>query len=229
MVKHSVLHSFYNSKRWREFRVALITERSNRCERCESIVPKSMDLHAHHEIELTPENVHDAMTSLNPEKIKLICRSCHDKEHHRFGYHGRASKKVYVVYGPPMSGKAQYVQHHMKRGDIVVNIDTLYQAISGLPEYDKPDNLFSNVIGVHNKLIDNIKTRFGKWNNAWVISTLPDKFKRERLAAELGAELIFCDVSRQECLSRLELDRDRRYRKDEWRGYIEKWFESYTE
>ncbi|WP_438495906.1 hypothetical protein [Paenibacillus sp. IHBB 3054] len=47
-------------------------------------------------------------------------------------------------------------------------------------------------------LIDNIKTRLGKWGTAWIIGGFPEKFKRERLAKDTGAELIYCPVSRED-------------------------------
>jgi predicted kinase len=227
MAKHSILKSFYASEEWVTLRLQLINERGNRCEHCSKIIPKSKELIGHHKIELTPENVHDRMISLNPEKIEIICFDCHNKEHKRFGY--QSQRQVFIVYGSPMSGKSTFVRDNVNRGDIVVDMDQLYTAVSMLPYYDKPDNLFTNVIGIHNLLLDNIKTRLGKWNNAWVIGGYADKYKRNRLADDLGAELIFCDVSKEECLRRLEVDEDRRYRIDEWRGYIDKWFESYTE
>jgi len=127
-----------------------------------------------------------------------------------------------------MAGKQDFVQSRVQRGDIVVDMDRLYQAVTMLPSYDKPDSLLGNVRGIHNQLLDNIKTRFGKWNNAWVIGGYQDKYKREKLASDLGAELIFCDVSQEECLRRLEIDEELRCRKDEWRGYIQKWFEQYS-
>ncbi|MEN0650593.1 HNH endonuclease signature motif containing protein [Caldifermentibacillus hisashii] len=227
MARYSILKSFYASDEWIRLRLNLINERGNKCEHCGKVIAKSKDIIGHHKIELTPENVHDHTISLNPSKIELVCFDCHNKTHKRFGYKG--SKEVYLVYGPPMSGKTTFVRQNMERGDLVVNIDQLYSAVSMLPYYDKPDNLFSNVIGIHNQLIDNIKTRFGKWHNAWVIGGYADKYKRERLANDLGAELIFMDVSKEDCLSRLEVDEERKYRKDEWTKYIEKWFETYTQ
>lgn len=221
-----MLKSFYASEEWVTLRLLLINERGNRCEHCKQIIPRSKDLIGHHKIELTPENVHDRMISLNPENIEIICFDCHNKEHKRFGY--QSERSVYLVYGPPMSGKSTFVRENVHRGDIVVDMDKLYAAVSMRPYYDKPDNLFSNVIGIHNQLVDNIRTRFGKWNNAWIIGGYADRYKRERLADDLGAELIFCDVSKEECLRRLEQDEDRRYRQDEWRKYIEKWFDTYS-
>jgi predicted kinase len=226
MAKHAILKSFYASEEWVNLRLILINERGNRCEHCKEIVSRSKDLIGHHKVELTPENVHDRLICLNPELIEIICFDCHNKEHKRFGH--QAKRQVYIVYGPPMSGKSTFVRDNMGRGDLVVDMDQLYAAVSGLPYYDKPDNLLTNVMGIYNQLLDNIRTRYGKWNNAWIIGGYADKYKRERLADDLGAELIFCDISKEECLRRLELDEDRQYRKDEWQGYIEKWFGSYT-
>lgn len=226
MAKYAIIKTFLASDLWNKFRLNLIAERGNKCQKCGVAVVPSFKLHGHHIIELTPENVRDYSISLNPDNVLLICRDCHDKEHGRFGY--APIKEVYIVYGPPMSGKSSYVQEYMGRGDLVVDIDRLYHAVSMLPEYDKPDNLLSNVRAIHNLLVDNIKTRYGKWANAWIVGGYADKHKREKLAEDLGAELVFCDVAKEECLRRLEADEARRYRKDEWQGYITRWFADYT-
>ncbi|MFK7692870.1 HNH endonuclease [Paenibacillus sp. HJGM_3] len=206
--------------------MVIIIERGLKCEHCGQRVTNSKELTLHHITELTPENVHDPMISLNPANVMVVHHDCHNEIHNRFGYKKEAG--VFIVYGPPLSGKADYVRHHMARGDLVVDMDRLYAAVSMLPYYDKLDGLFSNVIGIHNQLIDNIKTRFGKWRSAWIIGGYADRFKRQRLASELGAELIFCNISREECLRRLDVDGERQYRKDEWRVFIEKWFETYS-
>ncbi len=226
MAKYSILHAFYKSDAWVRLRLYLIASRGNRCSECGEIIARPIEIIGHHVTELTPENVGDHSISLNPELIRLVCFDCHQKLHSRFGY--EPARNVFVVYGPPFAGKKTYVREHMHRGDMVVDMDRLYAAVSMLPCYDKPDNLFTNVIGLYNMLIDNIRTRFGKWNSAWVIAGLADKYKRERLADDLGAELVFCDVSMEECLRRLEMDEDRRFRKDEYKRYIERWFEQYS-
>lgn len=226
MARYSILKNFYTSSRWIKFRLLLINQRGNKCERCGEMIPRSIDIIGHHKTELTPENVNDYNISLNPNNVELICFDCHNQIHNRFGY--KVAKKVYLVYGSPMSGKKTFVKHNVIRGDIVVDMDRLYEAVSMLPSYDKPDNLFSNVIGVHNLLLDNIKTRLGKWNTAYVIGGYADKFKRERLVDELGAELVYCESSKEECYARLETDKDRQYRITEWKKYIDSWFEKYS-
>lgn len=206
--------------------MTIIVERGPICETCGKVIanPKECEVD-HYPIELTPENVNDALISLNPENVKVRCHDCHNKRHNRFGY--KPERNVYIVFGAPLSGKHTFVKQQMQRGDIVIDMDRLYAAVSMLPYYDKPDNLLSNVRGIYNQLIDNIKTRYGKWNNAWIIGGYADKYKRDRLADELGAELILCDAGIDECLVRLENDIDRQYRKDEWKKYIHKWFDEY--
>ena len=176
MARYSILKSFYASEKWQSFRATIIAERGLRCEHCGEIVAKASDLTIHHVHELTPENVSDMMISLNPDNVKVVHHDCHNQMHHRFGYQpGRSGRNVYIVFGAPMAGKARYVQDRVQRGDLVVDMDRLYRAMSMLPSYDKPDSLLSNVRGLHNLLIDNIKTRYGKWNNAWVIGGYADK------------------------------------------------------
>ena len=204
----------------------IINERGLRCEHCGQRVARSSELTLHHIIELTPENVHDANIALNPINALVVHHACHNQIHGRFG--SQMARGVYLVYGPPLSGKTSFVREHMKRGDIVVDMDRLYAAVSMLPEYDKPDGLLSNVMAMQRTLIDNIKTRFGKWHSAWIVGGYADRYRREQLADSLGAELIFCDVSQVECLSRLAVDTDRQHRQDEWRKYIDKWFMEYT-
>lgn len=235
---HPKIKRLYNSREWIAFRMLTITERAKRdggptCEYCKKRVAHSRELTVHHIIELTPDNVEDTNISLNPDNVMVIHgHPCHDMIHRRFGF-GYTKKvyghNVYLVYGPPMSGKNTFVRDNMEYGDVVVDMDKLYSAITLLPDYDKPDRLFPIVRGAYNLLIDNIMTRYGKWENAFIIGGYPNKYRREKMIADLGAEPVFCEISKEECLRRLELDNDRRGRQEEWAQYIEKWFETYME
>jgi len=226
MARYAELKAFYNSSSWQRLRAVTIAERGPVCEKCHKVISNPLDCQIHHKRELTPENVRDINISLNPDNLMVLCHDCHDAIHNRFGH--KPEHGVYLVYGPPLSGKTTYVMEHMQRGDLTVDMDALYSAVSLQPEYDKPNELLRNVLGIRDQLLDNIKTRYGKWSSAWVIGGYPDKYRREQLAQSIGAELIFCDVSKDECLRRLEMDDARRCRKDEWTRYIDQWFEKYT-
>lgn len=228
MAKYAVLDLFYKSKQWTVFRDLYIAERLLQdggyfCDYCGEPIDILSDIVLHHTEDLTPDNVNDPLIALNKEKIKQVHSACHNTIHkHAAG----GVKKVYIVYGPPLSGKAAYVKRRAWPGDIIVDMDNLYQAISGLPRYNKPDPLLYNVLAIQDVLLEQIRTRFGRWDNAWVIGGYADKYKRNMLADSLGAELIYLGATREDCLSRLKLDQ---HRGDEWRAYIDKWFDRYTE
>ncbi len=227
MARDAKLKAFYNSQTWINFRQVIIAERGLVCEYCHKPITNVTDAILHHKKELTIENVDDVMVSLNPNNITIVHSGCHNKMHHRWG--NIIEHNVYLVYGPPLSGKKTYVKQRMQRGDLVVDMDEIYKAISLMPMYDKPNGLLGNVFAIHNLLLDNIKTRYGKWNSAWIIGGYEDKYKREHIIKELGATPIFVQVSKEECKRRLEKDlMGRQYRKAEWLGYIDKWFDRYT-
>lgn len=232
-MKFTSKKQFLKSKEWLLFREQIIIERGPVCEYCgETIVePKAIQID-HNPIELTDENVNDVSISLNPENVKVACIRCHNRRHNRFCGPAASKKKkaVYIVYGPPMSGKTSFVVENMQPGDLVVDIDRLSQAISLQQLYDKPEGLKYIVFGLRNLLIDNIKTRYGSWNSAWIIGGYADKYLREKLATDLGAELIYIEADKEDCLYRLSYCNDyRQQHQKEWTEYINKWFENYTE
>lgn len=227
MAKHSILQTFYASDIWRTFRLMIINQRGLRCEHCGEWVAVASELTIHHIIELTPENVHDATIALNPDNVMVVHHACHNKIHKR--NQAKTQRGVYLVYGPPLSGKTTFVKENLTPGDIVVDIDAIYVSVSTLPCYNKPNELLPNVRAVQNLLLDHIRTRYGKWETAWVIGGYADKYKREKLADDLGAELVHMAITEEECLARLKKDPERSKREAEWTGYIKKWFQDYTE
>jgi hypothetical protein len=232
-----VLHAFYNSKEWLTFREIYILKHIKQhngviCSACGKHIVDRGDIQLdHYPIELTEDNYKDVNISMNEENIELKCRSCHNKRHGRFsgGGHKRKEKAVYLVYGPPLAGKTTYVIENMEPGDMVVDMDRLYQAISMQPMYDKPDNLKYNVFSVRNHITENIRTRYGGFRTAWIIGGYPEKFIRDKLTEDLGAELIYLETPKELCFARLDECNDYRSdHKDEWRQYIDKWFEDYS-
>ena len=214
----SFAQSLYVSKAWVDLRFRLIIERGPVCQKCGKIAAHTSNLVGHHIKPLIPANINDVMVTLNPDNIAIICRDCHEKSHRRFGYHRQS---VYVVYGSPCSGKTAIVNQLASRGVLILDIDTLFACISGLPVHDKPDNLRFNVFALRDKMIDMIKTRYGKWNDAYVIGGYPNKTDRERLAEDLGAELIYCESTKAECLARAAV------LQGDWAKWIEKWWDEY--
>lgn len=209
------IHNFYCRKPWRDISYRLKIERGGRCNRCGSIMDDMSMLIGHHMVELTEDNVDDPSISLNPDLVEIICLGCHNKEHRRFGYR----KKVYVVWGSPLSGKTSLVRELMLVGDIVLDIDALWRAITLQPEYVKPPALRYNVFTLRDNLMDQIKTRHGQWCDAYIIGGYPDKYERQRLCETMGAEAIYCESTRDDCLARCK------QRPAEWQGYVNSWWD----
>lgn len=224
-----MLSNFYTSKKWIDLVTCLRHERVNNeglliCEHCGKPIVNKYDCIGHHVIELTEENYQDANISLNPDNIMLIHHKCHNKIHDRLGL--SYIKQVFLVYGSPLSGKSTYVRECMNYGDIVVDMDNIWQCISGQDKYVKPKRLTQNVFAIRDSLIDMIRVRCGNWLNAYIIGGYPLISERERLIKLLGAREIFIDTPKEECLRRLLQDESRD--KEEWTKYIENWWEKYT-
>lgn len=220
------LKRFYDSKLWKDFRMALIMERGNKCQICEKTGFDSANLVGHHSpVELTDENVDDVMISLNEDNVLIVCRWCHEEAHTRFG-HGK--KKVYLVHGSPQSGKSTYVMSKKKSNDLVVDTNLIYQALTGYAMYNKPNSLKQSAFAVWDTLLDVTKTRRGNWGTSWIIGSFPDHYKRQQIINDTGAEEIRIDTPMEECISRMENNPLLNYRHAEYRKYIEDYWRDLT-
>ena len=217
MARSVKLNKFYTTDPWITFRFNLIVERGNKCCKCHKVF-SSDKLIGHHIIELDDSNVDDYTISLNPLNIEIICLDCHNKEHKRFGY--QPVQKVYIVYGSPLSGKTSLVNQLATPSDLIIDIDRIYSCLSICNLYDKSNAVKSNVFAVYDKLIDNVKTRYGRWECAYIVGGFPDILKRERLKEELNAELIYCESTKEECIKRFYQSN----KPDEWLSYIDDWW-----
>lgn len=229
----SNIYIFYRSKEWQLLLEQLKHERLNEeglilCEYCGKPIIKAYDCIGHHKEELTEENVLDVNISLNPNNIMLIHHKCHNIIHNKLGY---KNKGIYIVYGSPLSGKSTYVNNVAAEGDLIIDIDNIWQMISGCERYIKPNRLKSVVFKVRDCLLESVKYRTGKWNNCYIIGGYPLQGERERLLKELSAKEIFIETSKEECLTRLEALDDSDNRKkyiEDWKQYIEDWFTKYS-
>lgn len=230
MTYFNTLSDFYRSKEWEEFRIYLIAERTAADgfvydEITGKPIVKAYDIILHHKIELTLENVNDANIALNPDNIQIVSFKTHNEIHKRFG---KWTRHIYLVYGCPLAGKATYVQERAELHDLVIDIDKIYACISNNPKYIKSGRIADNAFAVRDCLLEQIKTRRGKWVNAWIIGGYPFKGERERTASEYGAECIYIPCTQEEAESRLQAVTDERD-KAEYKRYIQTWFDRYQE
>ena len=77
---------FYNSKAWRKLAHCYTESKAWCCENCHNAnidytQPLYKQLHCHHKIELTDENIDNPEISLNENNLILLCRACHNAAH----------------------------------------------------------------------------------------------------------------------------------------------------
>lgn len=205
----NTIHDLYVSQSFRTLRQVLMGERVGsdgylRCEHCGEPIVSAYDCIAHHKIEVTTGNLNDINITLNPDNIMLVHHRCHNEIHNRFG---RIIRKVYCVYGASRAGKSTYVESVREAGDLLIDLDRIWDCIGG-----RNSALNSVAFGVRDYLYQCILTRLGKWNNAYIVTTKPDK----RVMDKLGAEYILIDTPKDVCLSRATTE--------EQRQWIEDWF-----
>ena len=218
------LSTFYQSKDWIGLMQTIRLERVNNegqiiCEHCGKPIVAKYDCIGHHVIELNDNNVNDINISLNPNNIMLVHHRCHNKIHNKLGI---GCKIVYLVYGSPLSGKSTFVHDNANAGDLIVDMDNIWQCISGCDRYVKPNRLRTNAFDIRNLLIDSVRMRKGNWLNAYVIGGYPLISERERLIKSLGAREIFIDTPKEECIERAKT------RPKEYLEYIDDWWDKYA-
>ena len=226
------LSTFYQSKQWRVLLTNIKDERLNDegltiCEYCGKPIVRAYDCIGHHIEELTEDNVNNVDISLNPSNVMLVHHKCHNIIHNKLGYKCRG---VWLVYGAPLSGKRSYVDSVKSEGDLIIDIDNIWECVSGCDRYIKPNRLKSVVFSIRDELLDAVKYRRGKWNNAYIIGGYPLQSERERLCKSLGAKEIYIECTLDECIARLAALNDEDIRKQQtrdWIKYIEDWYKSY--
>lgn len=217
MKHYSTLASFYASDEWASCKARVLNERIKGgavyCEHCGEIVLKDFNprernnagaMVFHHTTILTLANVNNADISINPRRIQILHWACHNIVHGRFsGQNTQPEQKVYLITGAPCSGKTTFARERMQAGDVLIDIDDIWQQISGRPRYEKPNSLKPLVFATRDAQEEQVRLRSGTWRNAFIIKSLPLSMDRKREAEKLNAEVITIEATKEECLERL--------------------------
>ncbi len=110
---------------------------------------------------------------------------------------------VYLICGSPCSGKSTYIKEHIRRGDLICDVDLIYGAISGQDSHDAEMYTHEIACKLDSDLKDMIRDRVGGWKDAYVVSLANTTEKlckaKERIKAD---EVIFIDTPYDVCMER---------------------------
>ena len=111
-------------------------------------------------------------------------------------------KKITIVCGPPGSGKSTYVNQRKKFGDLIIDLDLIWQALTGMSRNQRPSNILPFVLSCR----DNIYSQLREPNDidtAWIIAGLPRARDREQLSEKLKAKIVLLLFNKETCLNRI--------------------------
>jgi predicted kinase len=130
-----------------------------------------------------------------------------------------------LIAGPPGSGKTTYAQQNARDGDLIIDVDRIFAALSGRQLHDHPEELLPFVLGAREGAEACLMNE-SELRHAWILRGAPSALDREYYA-QRGAEVIVLDVSADECLRRVMADPNRHQPKAHWEQLIVRWWENY--
>jgi 5-methylcytosine-specific restriction protein A len=159
-----------------------------------------------------------------PENHQSLCWDCHtvktqteDKGSGRSKARGTAGVEGTLVYGAPCSGKKAYVTAHMALGDIVLDVDALHTALTGLPTHDQEQTVLPFVYEARDAVRKKLEqSGFGR--RVWVIASAATVKQRQQWR-HLCRQEHHVTADMTVCLNRAKVERP-----IEWQGYIKQWF-----
>lgn len=247
MKRYENTAQFYKSQDWSDCKAQVTQERLKNgalyCEHCGQLIVKNFNPAAnnnagaivfHHKTYLNNYNVNDASIAINPANIMVLHWKCHNEIHERFGYNSgnnQPEKKVYLITGASCSGKTTWVKERLQPNDIVLDIDDIWEMVSGQQRYTKPNSLKPVIFRLRDELKELISKGAGTWRNAYIIESLPSPTDRNREADKYKAfnvEVVTMSATQEECLQRLHENPNGR-NVNAYESYIKEYFLRYKD
>jgi 5-methylcytosine-specific restriction protein A len=239
--KEKKVDSFYISAEWKAFRNALRFERGWCCQdpKCETPSGPWKMIYGHHIVELT-----DGGAALDRQNVTLVCGTCHgrltaeNKSKREAGREqpreanairfGHTRMDTTLVCGPPRAGKNTYVANNMRPGDLVVDLDVLWVALSCSPLHQAPEENFAFACEARDAVYRRIaqgSTKVG--HRAWITTRGASIAERQRIAATVRSQrTVVLETNAETCVERLTSSTDPRPR-EEMITAIERWWCEY--
>lgn len=155
------------------------------------------------------------------DNTQCLCTPCHSRKT-RAEQHQREptmeAATITIITGPPCSGKTTYVRDTRRPGDIVIDLDALFAALTYSPEHQHEDAALNEVLRLRDVLLANLKPP------AWIIDTGLRARRAELQRMFPTARTITMNTPRETCLDRAA----QRPRPAHTAQLIEQWFAGHT-
>lgn len=206
----------YHSPRWRRVRDAYIKD-NPLCEQCKregkiNLYQKGNYFAVDH---IKPIRL--GGDPYNPDNLQTLCEPHHAQKSAK--ERGIIYTNFTILFGPPASGKTTYAIKERKDDELIVDMDLIYKAFTGTDK--KNSKLLPAMIKIFYSSVKAI-AKSNAVPKAYILTT-KHKIAKE-LKEQLGCDVMFFNVDKDECLKRAYADSTR----DKYvsKAIINSWFNS---
>ena len=166
--------------------------------------------------------------------LQCLCHECHSRKSRRerdFGMTGPidAERKTYVtiICGPAGSGKTTAALKMMQPGDLIIDMDAIYSALSGMSLHEHPPGLLPFAASARDAVLARLR-RQSDVQRAWIVTTEARADRRRELAERVGADAVYIyAVPYAVCMQRIAADPLRHRSMAAWHTLVERWWLDY--
>lgn len=133
--------------------------------------------------------------------------------------------QVTVVCGPPGSGKTTYVQQHREHGDLIIDVDALFEALTFNASRDHLEIHLPFVCEARDAVLKRLLYAH-RVPRVWIIECGASAARRNALRQQFGAKVIVLEVPTEECLRRIADDSTRHF-DPKWQQLVDAWWVEY--
>ena len=111
----------------------------------------------------------------DPNNLRAACPNCNNQRpaNQRNEQWRNTPTHITLIYGPPSAGKTTYVNKHRKPGEMVIDYDTIAQAL-GSPDTHGHDTIHESVNAARNAVLRTVRQGKVKTPRVWIISSNPN-------------------------------------------------------